>query len=170
MGANIKGMVDKQHPNRAGTSGMVIVQTPIELLPEEYISWEFNGLSNTGISMDAALLGTALNILGTGKNGAIALSINATKAGEYEIGSNAEEGKSSIMVSQSNQSQVIFQSFYSICNQPGVQYGKGKVIIETFGPIGGFIKGNFSAQVYAPSGCSPSGKLVTGNFKLRRKA
>ncbi|WP_199121000.1 hypothetical protein [Pedobacter sp. ASV28] len=170
VGAQIKNMVDKLHPDRVGTSGLVIVQTPITLVPEEFITWEFNGVTHTGVSMDAGFIGFVTNILGVGSQGNIALTVNASKAGTYDLGSNAEPDKFNLTVGQASRPDVIYKGDYSICNDPIPKYGKGKVVIESYGSIGGFISGNFSATVYNPGdGCQPQGKLVKGSFKLRRK-
>lgn len=168
-GAQIRGMVDKINPDRPGTGGLVIVQTPIQLVPDEFITWEFNGVSNIGLSMDAAYLGLQTTLIGTGIGGSVSLSVNANKVGTYECGNDAEADKFSVFVGQAYQSQTVYQSHYQECNTGKMKYGNGKLIIENYGPIGGFITGKFTATVYSGSGCQLSTKQVTGEFKLRRK-
>lgn len=171
VGAQIKNMVDKLHPDRAGNSGLVIVQSEIQLVPEEFITWEFNGVTYTGVSMDAAFIGFTTNLLGVATQGNVSLTVNASKAGTYDLGANVEPDKFNLSVGQASRPDVIYQGNYRLCNDPTPKYGKGQVVIESYGTIGGFISGSFSATVYNPGdGCQPQGKLIKGSFKLRRKA
>lgn len=171
VGVRVKGLVSKTHPERPGTGGLVIVQVPVNLVPEEYFTWEIDGNKNYAVALDGALLGTTTNIIGTGLTGSVAISLNAVKPGNYDLGNQQTPDMFNLQVSLSNQSTVIYQGTYYNCNESTPRYGKGKITITNYGSIGGFIQGTFTATVYArTSGCQNSSKLVTGSFKIRRKA
>jgi hypothetical protein len=164
----VKNMFDRKNPDRPGTTGMSIVLAPINLEPDEFFTWSFDGSNNTALAMDAALLGTMSNVLGTGLGGNISLMINASKPGEYELGNTSVADKFGISVFRSSQTQVVYQGSYRLCGDNTTRYGAGKLVIEKYGNIGGFISGYFTATVYAPD-CSAGSRRVIGSFKIRRK-
>lgn len=171
VGARIKNMVSQRYPDRPGNSGLVIVQVPVELTPDEYFIWEFNGSSHAGLSLDAALLGTTSVLAGTGLTGSVNITLNATKPGSYDMGSSVTPDNFGLQVFLSGQLQVLYQGMYYVCNEPTPRYGKGKLTITRFGTIGGIIEGDLSATVYTlSSGCNYTSRQITGKFRLRRRA
>lgn len=171
VGVRIKNMVSRRNPDRPGNTGLVIVQVPIQLNPDEYFIWEFNGSSHSGLSLDAALLGTTTTLAGTGLTGSVYITLNATKPGSYDMGSSVTPDNFGLQVFLSGQLQVMYQGMYYVCNEPTPRYGKGKLAITRFGAIGGIIEGELSATVYTiSSGCNYTNKQVTGKFRIRRRA
>ncbi|WP_143197499.1 hypothetical protein [Chitinophaga niabensis] len=171
VGVNIKNMVNKRHPDRPGNTGLVIVQVPIQLVPEEYFIWEFDGSSHIALSIDGALIGTTTNIIGTGLSGGVSLWLNEAKPGSYDQGSAVAAGNFSLQLSVSNQPSVIWLGTYYNCNESTPRYGKGKLNITNYGNIAGFIEGDFTATVYTrESSCTNRSKQISGSFKIRRKA
>lgn len=171
VGVRIKNMVSRRHPDRPGNTGMVIVQVGVQLVPDEYFTWEFNGAKHVGVSLDAAMLGTNMMIGGTGLTGAVNISLNATKPGSYDMGSAVNPDVFGLQVYASGQTQVIYQGSYYVCGEAVPRFGKGKLTITKFGNIGGFVEGYFTATVYASaSNCEHISRQVTGQFKIRRRA
>lgn len=171
IGVRIKNMVSQRHPDRAGNSGLAIVQIPMDLMPDEYFTWEMDGTKHVSVALDAALLGTTTNIMGTGLTGGISLFVNAIKPGSYEMGSAAAPDMFNAQVSVSGGTTVIYLGTYYNCNEGTPRYGKGKVTIMDYGSIGGIISGYFTATVYTPvDNCQNKSKLVTGSFYIRRKS
>lgn len=171
VGVRIKNIVSRRNPDRPGNTGLVIVQVPIQLNPDEYFIWEFNGSSHSGLSLDAALLGTTTTLAGTGLTGSVNITLNATKPGSYDMGSSVTPDNFGLQVFLSGQLQVMYQGMYYVCNEPTPRYGKGKLAITRFGAIGGIIEGELSATVYTiSSGCNYTNKQVTGKFRIRRRA
>lgn len=171
VGVRIKNLVSKRNPDRPGNTGLVIVQTNIQLLAEEFFIWEMDGSTNVGLSIDGAMLGTTANILGTGLTGGVTLLLNASKAGSYDLGSAVTPDNFSIQVSVPSQTTVFYQGMYYNCGESVPRYGKGKLTITKFGSIGGMIEGNFTATVYARvDECQNKSKQVTGSFKVKRRA
>ncbi len=169
VGVRIKNMVDRRNPDRPGNTGLVILQVPLELLPDEYFTWETGGAAHTGVSMDAARLGSVTQLVGTGLTGGVNLSVNASKAGSYELGSAVNPDTFGIQVLLSRQNHVIYQGEYYVCGEPVPRYGKGKLTITRYGKVGEKIEGYFTATVYSPStDCRNLSKLVTGKFRIRR--
>lgn len=171
VGVRIKNMVNSRHPERPGNGGLAIVQIPLQLIPEEFFTWEIDGSAHVSLANDAALLGTTTNLLGTAATGSVSLWLNAAKPGTYDQGSAITRDNFSIQVSLPGSEAVIYLGTYYECNEPVPQYGKGKLTITKFGSIGDFIEGHFTANVYARvSDCQNKNKFITGTFKLRRKA
>lgn len=171
VGVRIKNMVSQRHPDRPGNTGLVIMQVPIQLIPDEYFTWEIDGSSHTGLSLDAALLGTNTMLGGTGLTGAVNITLNASKTGNYDMGSSVMQDIFSLQVMLSGQTIVIYQGMYYVCQEPVPRYGSGSLTITSYGTIGGIIEGYFSATVYArESECYNKSKRVTGKFRIRRKA
>ncbi|WP_159729920.1 hypothetical protein [Sphingobacterium sp. 18053] len=168
VGGQIKNMISKTHPDRPGTSGLVIVQTEISLQAQEFFTWELGGAKHIALSFDAGLLGNKTMLIGTGLTGGINIDLNASKPGEYEIGPPNESDKYSIVAFLSGSTQVIYQGNYYRCNESNVKYGKGKLVIEKYGNMGGFISGSIEATVYE-IGCDPKSKKLKGSFKMKRK-
>ncbi len=171
IGVRIKNLVDRRHPDRPGNTGLVIVQFPIQLVPDEFFIWDFDGTSNVAVAVDGALIGTTTTLIGTALTGSISIWLNESKPGTYEMGSAVTPANFSVQVSVPGSSSVIYLSTYYNCNEPTPRYGKGKLTISKFGSIGGFIEGEISATVYARiSECQNKSRQITGRFKTRRKA
>jgi len=169
VGVRIKNMVDRRNPDRPGNTGLVILQVPIELLPDEYFTWEIGGATHTGVSLDAARLGTITQLIGTGLTGSVSISVNASKAGSYELGSAVNPDTFGIQVFISRQNQLLYQGEYYVCGEAVPRYGKGKLTITSYGSKGGKIEGYFTATVYGlTSECRNDSKLVTGKFRIKR--
>lgn len=169
VGARIKNMVSKTHPDRPGTSGLVIVQKPIVLVPDEYLTWEVDGTKHTALAIDGALLGSLTTIIGTGLTGGVSLSLNETKPGKYPLGNIATAGFFNLQVFMSNQPDVIYDGTYYKCNDNKPQYGNGNLEITKYGNVGGYIEGHFNATVYYLKDCQHKTKRVSGSFKVKRK-
>ncbi|WP_290796812.1 hypothetical protein [Flavihumibacter sp. UBA7668] len=171
VGVRIKNMVSQRHPDRPGNTGLVLVQVPIQLTPDEYFTWEIDGSSHIGLSLDAAVLGTTTILGGTGLTGGVNITLNAGKAGNYDMGSATNPDNFNMQVFLSSQSNVIYQGTYYNCNESTPRYGNGKLVISSFGSIGGIIEGEFTATVYTrESDCYNKSKQITGKFRMRRKA
>ncbi|WP_341835528.1 hypothetical protein WJU16_21870 [Chitinophaga pollutisoli] len=171
IGVRIRNMVSKRHPDRAGNAGLAIVQVPIQLVPDEYFIWEIDGTEHVAHATDAALLGTTTNIMGTGLTGNVSLFVNATKPGSYDVGSAVEPEKFNAQVGISGATAVIYLSTYYVCGESGPRYGSGKLTIVDYGSIGNYITGYFATTVYTPvSDCQQKSKVVSGSFRIRRKA
>ncbi len=168
VGAQIKNMVNQTHPDRPGTSGLVIVQTEIELLPDEYFTWEVDGATNVGLSNNAAFMGSMTMLLGTALTGNISIVFHADRVGNFEMGNEAEPGKFGLTVNISSGTDVVYRGVYYKCNDNKPYYGTGKLTIDKYGSIGGIISGSIEATVYEIA-CSPKSKKVTGSFRLRRQ-
>jgi hypothetical protein len=170
VGAQIKNMVNKTHPDRPGTSGLVIVQTEIELMPDEYFTWEVDGTTHVGLSNDAALMGSMTILMGTGLTGGISINLHADRTDNFDMGNEAEPDKFGLTVNISSGTDVPYRGVYYKCNDSKPYYGKGKLTIDKYGSIGGIISGSIEATVYeVGSGCPAKTKKVTGTFRLRRK-
>lgn len=170
VGVRIKNMVSQRHPDRPGNGGLVIVQVPMVLLPAEYFTWYVDGQTHIAYSVDAALIGTSTNILGTGLTGGVNLFISGGGTGKYETGSAVEEKKFNVQLSLSNGNPPIYLTEYYPCGGGGTRYGTGELNISSYGNIGESISGWFVATVYAPgSGCEPRTKRVSGSFRIKRK-
>lgn len=170
VGAQVRNMVNKTHPDRPGTSGVVIVQREIELVPDEYFTWDLDGTTHTGLSLDANFLAGSTLILGTGLTGGLNISVKASETGEYELGDPAVPDQFSIVAYLSNGNEIMYQGNYYLCNDSQVHYGKGKLKIDQYGSVGGIISGSIDATVYS-IGCDPkTSKHVKGSFRIRRKA
>ncbi|WP_423737990.1 hypothetical protein [Chitinophaga caseinilytica] len=170
VGVRIRNLVSQRHPDRPGNGGLVIVQVPVTLLPEEYFIWYVDGTTNVAYSMDAALLGTNTTLLGTGITGGVGIFMNGAGLGKYVSGSAMEPKKFNVQLSISNGNPPIYLSEYYPCGGTGVMYGSGDLNISSYGSIGQSISGYFTAMVYAPgSGCNPKPKKVSGSFRLKRK-
>ncbi|GEP90314.1 hypothetical protein SAMN05660909_00075 [Chitinophaga terrae (ex Kim and Jung 2007)] len=168
VGIRIKGMVDKRHPDRPGTGGLVIVQIALKLVPDEFFIWQMDGVEHFATAVDAALLGTSTVLMGTGPTGQVGITVNTSKAGTFEAGGPAEPDKYSMQVSVP-QSTVVYQSTYYNCNDTKPRYGAGKLNISLYQNVDGFISGDFNVTVYTRGeGCQNKSKQVTGSFKLRR--
>jgi len=169
VGAQVRNMVSKTHPDRPGTSGLVIAQREIELVPDEYFIWQLDGAMHTGISLDANFLGGSTILLGTGLTGGLNISLNATQTGEYELGNPAVPDHFSIVAYLASGTETMYQGSYYLCDDSKVHYGKGKLKIDQYGSIGGIISGSIEATVYS-IGCDPKAKKqVKGRFRIRRK-
>ncbi len=169
VGVRIKNMVGRRNPDRPGNTGLVILQVPIELLPDEYFTWETGGATHTGVSLDAAQMGAITRLIGTGLTGSVSISVNASKAGSYELGSAVNPDTFGIQVFISRQNQLLYQGEYYVCGEAVPRYGKGKLTITSYGSKGGKIEGYFTATVYGlTSECRFDSKLVTGKFRIRR--
>ncbi|WP_298708403.1 hypothetical protein, partial [Chitinophaga sp.] len=167
----IKNMVSKRHPDRAGNSGLAIVQVPIKLVPDEYFIWEMDGTQHMAVAIDGGLLGTATTLMGTGVTGAIGLFLNASKPGGYDVGSAVGPDLFNVQVSIPDGTSVVYLSTYYNCGESVPRYGKGRLNIEQYGSIGGIISGNFTVTVYTRvSDCQNKSKMVSGSFRIRRKA
>lgn len=169
VGAQIKNMVNKTHPDRPGTSGLVIVQTEIELVPDEYFTWEVDGTTHVGLSNDAALMGSNTSLLGTALTGGIFINLHADRTGNFDMGNEAEPDKFGLTVNISSGTDVPYRGVYYKCNDSKPYYGKGKLTIDKYGNIGGIISGSIDATVYEVGKCAPKSKKVSGTFRLRRK-
>lgn len=167
LGVKIKNLVNRTNPNRPGNSGEVTVIVPIYLVGQEFFIWSAEGTDYVSTSQHAAMIGF-LAIDGLNSQSSMTLMINATKAGRYKLGNQSTPEKFSATFTLSG-NQRIYQGFYTTCAEPTVQYGNGEVNITEFGPIGGFISGNFYAIVYYRTGCTNENRQVTGSFKIRRE-
>ena len=171
VGVRIKNMVSQRHPDRPGNTGLVLVQAPINLTPDEYFTWEIDGSSHIGLSLDAAVLGTTTILGGTGLTGGINITLYAGKAGNYDMGSATNPDNFNMQVFLSSQSNVVYQGTYYNCNESTPRYGNGKLVISSFGSIGGIIEGELTATVYTrESDCYNKSKQIKGKFRIRRKA
>ncbi|GAB3424500.1 hypothetical protein [Niabella aquatica] len=169
VGAQIKNMVNKTHPDRPGTSGLVIVQTEIELVPDEYFTWEVDGTRHVGLSNDAALMGSMTILIGTGLTGGISINLHADRTDNFDLGNEAEPDKFGLTVNISSGTDIPYRGVYYKCNDSKPYYGKGKLTIDKYGSIGGIISGSIEATVYEVGACTPKSKKVSGTFRLRRK-
>ncbi|HEY8398356.1 MAG TPA: DUF6252 family protein [Flavihumibacter sp.] len=169
VGARIKNMVNARNPERPGNGGVVLVQRDLNLVPDEYFTWEFNGATHTAQSMDAVFLNNATILIGTALTGGVNISLNASKPGQYDLGDQTLPDYFSIQVFQSAQNDVMYEGAYRACNSPVVHYGKGKINITQYGTVGGIIAGDFSATVYWKEDCENLSKQVTGQFRVRRQ-
>lgn len=161
----LKNVVNKQHPDRPGQSGMVIIRQSIPLLPDEYVKWEIQGAKYIAAFYTAALLNGETSIGGTSSTGNIGIGLNGGSAGTYDIGDTSESGtKASIHVTDFNDS---FGTSYTDCESFETVYADGSVTITQFGAKGEYIEGYFSSTVY-PEGCSPAGKKTIGSFRVKR--
>lgn len=168
VGAQIKNMVNKTHPDRPGTSGLVIVQTEIELMPDEYFTWEVDGTKNIGLSNDAVMMGSMTNLMGTALTGNISIMLHADRVGDFDMGNESEADKFGLTVYISSGTEVVYRGVYYKCNDNKPYYGNGKLTIDKYGSIGDIISGSIEATVYEIA-CSPKSKKVSGTFRLRRK-
>lgn len=172
VGVRIKNLVSQRNPDRPGDGGIVLVQVPVRLVPDEYFTWKVDGTENVALATDAALLGTNTNIMGTGLQGGISLFVNGAKTGTYDLGSAVEPDKFNAQVSISGGTTgVVYLGTYYNCGEGTPRYGKGRLRILIYGQVGGIILGDFTATVYTrASECQNKSKTVTGSFKVRRKA
>ena len=171
VGVRIKNMVSQRHPDRPGNTGLVLVQVPIQLTPDEYFTWEIDGGSHIGLSLDAAVLGTTTILGGTGLTGGVNITLNAGKAGNYDMGAATNPDNFNMQVFLSSQSNVVYQGTYYNCNESTPRYGNGKLVISSFGTIGGILEGELTATVYTrDSDCYNKSKQIKGKFRIRRKA
>ena len=160
----LKNVVDKEHPDRPGQSGLVIVRQSIPLLPDEYVKWEYKGNKYVADFYSAGLFNGVMIINGVAINGTIGIGVNGEGTGTYNIGDTQEPGKKSY-ITGTDYSDPFSSSYYDWDKLEDV-YGSGAVTIAKSGAKGEYIEGDFSSTVYP--GESHSGKKVTGSFRIKR--